>query len=247
MSENNKLVNLTLRYSNTGKYERFTKKEEAENKRNEIEDLLKRKTAELDNSRKYRERTKDHSFDDWIFKEERVIAALKIQLNEINRIYFELQKIEKEGRDISDIQQFDIDEYLRVHEAIGVEQNFPDSLIECQALLYKLRMDCVSINFQLKQKNAKKRGGGVSHQLWVNRASTAIEIKRATISALELHAQGFRKETKASKKSLLKDMFHEAAYQLLPRDVFDQITIKAKELVALEKAKQYSEASNEIK
>lgn len=231
-------IKLNLAYSSISRLEKFQTKEEAQKRLEEVVAIANQIKSEIAEAKQHAWLHKDYSRDDWLLAAERAHNEYQIQAVELNRIIGQFGRIEREGVNVEQAVVFDVSEYVRIHGRIGVEQNFPDDLLECEALQYQILKDLASIKDQLRRATVKaKSGNGFSSNRWFTNAKTALKIKQATHQALLGHAARLRRVQKQKDSESFPRMFISAARELLSKEVYSQLMDRAHELVAEEKQK----------
>ena len=231
-------INLNLTYSSIGRHEKFKTKEEAQKRQEEVLEIMAQIKSEIEEAKKHAWITKDYSRDDWILSAERALNEYQIQYVELSRIIGEFSNIARSGINVEEAVDFNVIDYVKIHGRIGVEQNFPNDVIECEALQYQVLKDMASIKDQIKRAVIKaKQGNGYSSSRWFTSANTALKIKQATHQALLGHTARLRRELKQKDNESFPRMFMSAARELLSKEVYGQLMDRAHELVAEEKKK----------
>lgn len=235
--------NLNLKYSSIGRHEKFKTKEEAQKRQEEVREVMARIKNEIDEAKRHAWITKDYSKDEWLLSAERAHSEYQIQHQELGRIIGEFSNIERSGIAVEDAADFDVIDYVKIHGRIGVEQNFPLDVLECEALQYQVLRDMASIRDQLKRAVIKgKQGKGYSNAHWFTSANTALKIKQATHQALMGHTAALRRDLKQKDNESFPRNFMTAAREQLSKEVYGQLMDRAHELVAEQKKKASSGA-----
>lgn len=231
-------INLNLTYSSVGRLEKFKTKEEAQKRQEEVGEIMAQIKSEIAEAKKHAWLSKDYSRDEWMLSAERALNEYQIQHQELSRIIGEFSNIARSGINVEEAVDFNVIDYVKIHGRIGVEQNFPNEVIECEALQYQVLKDMASIKDQIKRAVVKaKSGNGYSSSRWFTSANTALKIKQATHQALLGHTARLRKEQRQKESETFPRMFMSAAYEQLSKEVYSQLMDRAHELVAEEKNK----------
>lgn len=234
-------VNLNLTYSSIGRHEKFKTKEDALERQKEIREVIDRIKKDIDEAKKHARLTKDYSSDEWIMSAERALSEHQIKHQELCRIIGEFSKIERNGIVVEEAVDFDVLDYVKIHGRIGVEQNFPVDVLECEALQYQVLRDMASIKDQINRAVIKaKQGKGFSSPRWFTSANTALKIKQATHQALLGHTAKLRRDLKQKDIESFPRQFMVAAREQLSKEIYGQLMDRAHELVAEEKKKASS-------
>ena len=225
-------INLTLTYGKLGRQEQFKTKEDAQQRQAELQEVMKQIKADIDAYHSYAWQTKDYYADEWLLSAERALNEHRILHQELSRVIGQFGTIEREGINIDQAEVFDVIAYVKLHGRIGVEQNFPNDVQECEALAYQVLKDIASIKDQIKRAIIKaKSGNGYSNPKWFTSANKALSIKQATHQALQPYTAKLRRDKKNQSGILFERAFVDAAYELLSKENFSQIKSRAHELM----------------
>lgn len=229
---------MNLTYSGIGRHEKFKTKEEAKKRQQEVLEIMAQIKSDIEEAKKHAWLTKDYSKDEWILSAERSLNEHKIQHLELSRIIGEFSNIARSGINVEEAADFDVIDYVKIHGRIGVEQNFPNEVIECDALQYQVLRDMASIKDQIRRATTKaKSGHGYSSNRWFTSANTALKIKQATHQALLGHTSKLRRELKQRDQAGFDRNFIVAARELLTKELYGDLIKRAHQLVEEEKKK----------